>query len=293
MATETVEKKERASVKKSAFGKQKQPDVIIYRLIEPNQKLREDTPSYPPYKRFPNTDVIVWEDGTRAIRWLPGFQSIFVDEQEAGNRVIPDNVLNNPNNRFEIIDGDIKVRPHEKTKIAFLDICNRNADSEHRTGTIAPLFRRYSEEGKVDELSLKQDKQKEALSKAYEAEEEQIAFHARYLGIPLLDAATSATRTLKAVKADYVQKAIENPDEFLKTFDDEDLKVKYYISKAIEESKISLKLIPGKAAWTETKAEICEIPNVTDEVVLINEIFSFSQKPTSEGFLKKLKEINK
>jgi hypothetical protein len=132
--------------KKKIFGQQKKPDVVLYRLIKENDRtIRKDTPQFPPYKRFPNTDIIVWEDATREIRWLPGEQSIFVDEQEKNGRNIPENIIHNPNNRFEIIDGEIRVRPHEKTKILFLDMCNRNADSKHSTGTIQPLFRKLME----------------------------------------------------------------------------------------------------------------------------------------------------
>lgn len=288
---EVIEKPNIASGKnKKIFGTDKKPDVIIYRLLERNSKLREDTPPYPPYIRFPNYDIIEWEGGTRAIRWLPGESSIFVDEQEKNGRVVPENVVNNPNNRFEIIDGDISVRPHQKTKMQFLDLCNRNADSEHRTGTIKPIFRKYSESAKVDALVIKQSKQKEALAKAFEANEEQVAFHSRYLGISLIDPTTSASRTYKAVHADYVQKAIDDPEDFIKTFDDENLKVKYYITKAFEDGKISLSVVAGKAAWASTKEEICEVPNVKDQNVVIDEIFSFSQKPAGEPFLKKLKD---
>jgi len=299
MATETVEKRASAKSKQPIFAKEKKADLVIYRLLERNTKLREDTPPYPPYKRFPNTDLIKWEfknedgtvtEGTRAIRWLPGFGSIFVDEQEAGNRVIPDNVLNNPNNRFEIIDGDIKVKPHEKTKIQFLDYCNRNANSPYRTGSVEAIFSRYSEDIVVDKMADKQAKQKEALAKAFDADEAQVAFHAKYFGIPVIDAATSASRTYKAVHADYVQQAIENPELFLKTYDDEGLKTKFYITKLVEENKISFTLIPGKAAWTQTKEEICDIPAVKDQQVIIDEIFAFSQKPTSEAFLRKVNE---
>jgi len=163
MATETVEEKKPA-IKQTSIVEPPQksvvnfkpPSTVVYRLIKQNDRTqRTDTPLYPPYKRFPNTDIIVWEGATREIRWLPGEQSIFVDEQEKGGRKIPDNILHNPNNRFEIIDGEIRVRPHEKTKQYFLDICNRNADSTHRTGTIEPLFRKYTEKQRIEDLGGK------------------------------------------------------------------------------------------------------------------------------------------
>lgn len=215
--------------KKKIFGEQKKPDAVIYRLIKENDRtLRTDTPRYPPYIRFPNTDIIVWdypkEDGTveqatREIRWLPGEQSIFVDEQEKNGRKIPDNILHNPNNRFEINNGDLTCRPHEKTKIYFFDICNRNIDSTHRTGTTQAIFSRYTEEKRVAELGEKQMKQKEAMQKAFEATDEMIFGHAMALNIPLIDNLTGASREYEAIVTDYRQMAMDNPDGFLKVFD--------------------------------------------------------------------------
>lgn len=206
--------------KKKIFGEQKQPDLVVYRLIEKNDRtLRMDTPEYPPYKRFPNKDIIVWEGGTREIRWLPGEQSIFVDEQEKNGRRIPENIIDNPNNRFEIIDGYIKVQPHQKTKIYFLDICNRNAESKYRTGSVAVLFKKFTEETRIEELKTKQVKQKEAMQKSFDATDEQVYAHARILNIPLINNLTGGSRDYEAIVTDYRQAALDNPVEFLKVFD--------------------------------------------------------------------------
>lgn len=205
---------------KKIFGTQKKPDQIVYRLLKKNDRTeRTDTPEYPPYRRFPNKDIIVWEDATREIRWLPGEQSIFVDEQEKGGRKIPDNILNNPNNRIEIIEGYIRVRPHEKTKIQFLDMCNRNIDSEYRTGTVEALFSKYTEEMKSAELSSKQDKQVEAMGKAAAATPDQVYAHSIVLNIPLINNLTGGSREYEAIRADYRQMAMDFPDNFLKVFE--------------------------------------------------------------------------
>lgn len=213
-----------ATPKQKNVVPQKAPDRVSYRLIKENDRTqRSDTPQFPPYKRFPNTDIIVWEDGTREIRWLPGEQSIFVDEQEKNGRKIPDNIIHNPNNRFEIIDGYIHVRPHEKTKIQFLDMCNRNLHSKHRTGTIEALFVRYTEELRVAELQNKQVKQKEAMMKAFEATPEMVMLHAQKLNIPIINNITQGSREFEAIQADYRQMAMDFPNDFLKVFDDESL----------------------------------------------------------------------
>lgn len=220
--------------KKKIFGQLKKPDVIIYRLIKENDRtIRTDTPRFPPYRRFPNTDIIVWEfdtgtrdengkpiktEATREIRWLPGEQSIFVDEQEKNGRKIPENILHNPNNRFEIIEGDVRVQPHQKTKIYFLDICNRNVDSPHRTGTVEALFSKYTEEKRITELKEKQVKQQEAMTKAFGVSEEQVYAHALRLNIPIVDNLTGASREYESILTDYRQMAMDNPTEFLNVY---------------------------------------------------------------------------
>lgn len=279
--------------KKKIFGELKKADTVIYRLTKTNDvKMRDDTPLYPPYIRFPNYDIIEWEGGTRAIRWLPGEQSNFVDEQEANGRKIPDNIIHNPNNRFEIINGDIRVQPHQKTKIEFLDLCNRNEDSEHRTGSVAAIFRRYSEDKKVEQLGIKQQKKQDAIQKAFTADEQQVAFHADYLGIKLIDGQTNATRTYDAVVADYRQIAVDDPVRFLKTFDDEDLKLKYKIKKAIESGYISLSIMPGKAVVAASKEEICDVPVTTEIKQISDTLFLFSQTTKGTSFLKKISDLD-
>lgn len=206
--------------KKKVFGVQKKPDLVVYRLIKKNDKTqRPDTPDYPPYKRFPNIDIITWEDGTREIRWLPGEQSFFTDEQEKNGRKIPDNIIHNPNNRFEIIDGFIKVQPHQKTKIQFLDMCNRNSESEYRTGSVEALFTKFTEEKRIGELKEKQVKQKEAMLKSLDATDDQIFAHAIILNIPIINNLTGGSREYEAIVTDYRQTAIDNPVEFLRVFD--------------------------------------------------------------------------
>jgi|ERR1700760_651743 len=300
MATENVALKEPVKVsKKSPFDKAKAPDSIIYRLVQRNDKLREDTPLYPPYKRFPNTDLIRWNYGTekepdwgeRAIRWLPNYNTIFVDEQEKGNRPIDPKVLDNPNLRFEIINGDISVRPHERMKLLFLDYCNRNVDSPYKTGRVQGIFARYSEEKRVEDLKSKQEKQKIAMEKAFSADEAQVAFHAKYLGISTIDPQTGGTRTYDAILTDYRQVAMDEPKRFIETFDDEDLKLKYKIETALESNSINLNLIPGKAIFTATKEEICDVPVSQDIKYVVDSLFIFSQKKEGANLVKKLNDL--
>ncbi len=128
------------------------------------------------------------------------------------------------------------------------------------------------------------------MEKAFTASEEQVAFHAKYLDIPIIDRETSATRDYEAILTDYRQVAMDDPEKFIKTFDDEDLKLKHKIEVAIESNFINLKLIQGKAIFTATKEEICDVP-VGEVRQAVDALFIFSQKKEGTTLVKRLSEL--
>jgi hypothetical protein len=297
MATELKEApvKNPKPAAKSPFGKPKKPDLIVYRLLKMNDRsMRDDTPEYPPYRELPNRDTILWNWGTeadpdwaeRVIRYLRGFESIFVDQQEKDGRVIPENILHDRNNKFIINKGYIRIKPTEKQKMQFLDMCNWNSESLHRTGKVQALFARKSEEKDVAQLVLKQKNQNTAFGKAFNAKEEQIAFHAKYLGIPMMDHETGGTRTLEAVQADYRQKALDDPDTFLKTYDDPVLKLKYQIERALEDNFFSLAMTPNKITLVSTREPLMDFT----EGNAVETIYAYCQTPEGEKLADRLME---
>lgn len=199
-----------------------QPTQIIFRLINENPiiKGRTDVPRYPPYISLKNTDTIVWTDEKtgerydRSIRYLTGYESVFVDEQEKNGRVISQNILENPANKFEIISGEMKFRPSEKAKILFSRMRNANADSEYRTGRVTALYSEYSEAKEIAIKKEKQELQKEAFEKAYKVSDDEIIKYSQSLNISLVDE-TGATRVMEAIATDFREIAIENPKQFL------------------------------------------------------------------------------
>lgn len=290
MATDQVGQKEPIATKilHSIFGKPKEPTAVIYRLIKENKKNRPDTPRFPPYKRFPNTDVIVENKQTRAIRWLPGEKSIYVDEQEANGRVIPESVLINPNNRFEIIDGDVNVKPHEKQKIDFLDKCNRNADSQHRTGTVESLFSKYTPDREAKERVEMLNKKAEAIKLAQSADDDQLVYHVNELRIRLIDDETGQSREEAAIRADYLSVAMDDPKRFLDTFNNEELKDKAAIKKGLNQNIISVALIPGKIAWVETSEPICDLEAGKAPV---ETLYALGKFKAGAAMMKRLREL--
>lgn len=200
----------------------KEPDYVIFRLINENPIIRgrDDIPKYPPYIRLKNTDVIVWKDEKtgekyeRAIRFLNGHESIFVDEQEKNGRVIPPQMLKSDKNEFLILNGEMRFRPTERAKIQFARVRNANADSEHRTGRIAAIYKEYNEKAETVERKEFQNMVKEAMDKAYNTDISDIMQYASLLNISI-NGADGGSREADAIKSDFIQRAIDQPKQFL------------------------------------------------------------------------------
>ena len=160
-------------------------------------------------------------------------------------------------------------------------------NSPNRTGRVEGVFEKYSEENVIKQKSDKLKKQREAITLASQASTEQIAFQAKYLGVSIIDSVTQATRTLEAIKADYEEAALSDPERFIETFNDPELKMKWLIENAIDNNVINLSLVPGKAIWFGSKEALCEIPS---GLIAAEALFNFSQTTEGEGMAKRLKK---
>lgn len=270
--------------------KEKAAEKVVFQLLKPNAKIRLDTPDYKPYIRLKNTSNIFYEGEVRKIRYLKGYKSIFVDEQEPENRPVAEGIVNSSQNQIEVIEGKIEVNPNDSMKIKYLRMCSYNANSEYRDNQTVPLFAELTPDAKSKEQAKKQDLMLEAVETSKTADDQQIAFHAQYLGIPFVDQATGASRTPEAIKVDYRQKAFDDPAVFLETFNSMELRIRYWISRAIEERVIDLTSKVGWAIFGGSKADICTIPSGTDIRNIQEALYLHANKRTGEDFLKQLRD---
>lgn len=268
----------------------KAAEKVVYRLIKQNEKTREDTPLYRPLIILQNTDTISENGQLRNIRYIKGHKSIYVEDQEEGNRPLPENLVHNQQNKIQVVDGFIEVSPKDKTLIEFLDKTNKNQDSKFRYGNTTPLFKRVTEDTEVDERLSKQDLVEQALKLAASADDIQLEFHAKYLEIPILDPYTNASRSIKAIKADYKQTALDSPKKFIDSFNDPELKTRYWLDRAVNEKTIDINTVVGQAIWGSSKAEICAIPSGTDHKNIMETLFVFALSKNGGDLLKQLKE---
>lgn len=243
-----------------------EPEVYIFKLLKKNPVVRDDKgnimdesqPDYPPYAGLHNPCNVNYKGSLRKMRFIEGFDTIWVDEQP---EKIEDAILNNPQNSIALRDGTLAVRSFEKAKLEFVKNHPSNKGSIYKTGGVEPLFELDDEtEAALQELDL-QDLRFDAMTKAKACSDEEMFIHAKVLGVSLINISSRAPRDISAIRKDYRAFAETQPRLFLETFDDPKTKINFWVKRAIEENVIDLGRVPGQAHWTKTKQLIAVIPD--------------------------------
>ena len=276
---------------KTPLQQPKAPEKVVYQLLKKNEKLRPDTPDYKPLIIMKNTSLVSIEGELVNLRYIKGHKSVFVHEQEEGNRPLPENLTNSKKNEIHIVDGKIEVSPSDSVLIKYLDTCSQNVESKHRVDTIPPLFKRVSEKAVIVQKASYQKDVEKALKMIASADNSQIIFHARHLGVDFIDPLTGASREEEAILTDYKQMAFDDPAKFIFSFNDIDLKVRYWIDRALSENVIDVTSSINKAIWSGSKAEICNVPTGTDMKNIQEALFVFANRPQAGAdLLKQLRD---
>lgn len=236
-------------------------------------------PSYKPVDiRDEKTDVARgYEEGTiifqpRTVRYIAAEKSLFVDEQEAGREqmfVVVDGrnrILDNQNNRehLKFTKYEKRVEGSLFNLVMFLHMNNQCANQHpmvRRYGTTKPLYEMLDfgqmEENKISRGKLKQ-KMYELACTARDAE---MIPHAKYLNIPFVIPETHQRRDMDAVREDYKDYALANPEHFEKTFSDPKVKIIHMIVTAAERDELGIgKIVAGQAHWMRSRKLIGMIP---------------------------------
>ena len=133
-----------------------------------------------------------------------------------------------------------------------------------------PKARRYKGQPVYQMLDFGQiDKEKidtgEMRRKAYElahtARLEELIPHAKHLNIPFTIGDTGQSREWDAIRADYIDKAYQDPKTFLDTFSDPKIKIQYQISRLHESGQLAINsIVAGQAHWRATNKFITMLP---------------------------------
>lgn len=232
-----------------------EPKTYVFRLI--STASANDKRQYPPRFMLANTDIVFDEEtkSKRGARYIPGVNTIWVDEQEN----LPENVRNKrPNLSF--MDGYLYIQSVDKMLVKFLSISNRCLNFEHRDENVQPVYELMNFEA-LSKKNIESVKTKhEAMKVALSASDETMLEHAEFLGITKLNV-QGMVKDMDEVRVEYVSISENNPSMFLKTYGNPATKAYACIKKAFSDGILSSSIIEGQVHWSETRSLVAVIPS--------------------------------
>lgn len=260
--------------------------IPIYNL---KTKRNEPPNKFKPYQSLLLTSQIVWDKGRVNLRYYDGCESIFVSEQPKEKDVIDQ--LMQQTRRRPFLKGRVTVKGYDRMLLLYLNICSWNGESPFRTETANSIFISLNADKKATALTSNMDMIEKALGYAKEASEDKMLIHCNFLGIPTTDWESGNAYTPKEIRAEYRKYALNNASDFIKSYGDTTLELKYYIDKALKEGVINHKLNPNKAAWGNSNTPICDVSGLTSNEAIGERLFQYSKEEGGDEFVIQLKAI--
>lgn len=264
----------------------KEPDKYIFELVG-DFKIDNHGKTMYPKVSIDNVDMIIDPDTgePRTMRLLSGVNTVWMDEQKnieekQAGRMAPQNMT--------FIDGKIEIPAWDKTRLFFFLNNNKNGSNPNRKPGVQVIYKLVNSDiVESDELSRAQ-KEYTAVQAAMLAKHEDMIAHAKFLGIRFKND-YGIDRTDEGIRVEYIKKAKQNPDIFLKTIGSPTVRVNYWVRVAIEKNIITLTNIKGEAHWNDTKTLICKIPQDRDNIEYLTEFcFTEEGKPFYETLKTKM-----
>ena len=175
--------------------------------------------------------------------------------------------------------------------LMYLDICSWNVESPFRTNTANGIFLPMNPDKKATAETAKMDSIEEALKLAKEASEVKMLIHSAFLGIPHIDYTSGNELTPKEIRAEYRKRAMQDSVNFIDSYGNKSIEVKYFIDKALQDGVINNKLNANKAAWGNSNTPICDISGLKSREAIADKLYEYSQTEEGEEFVIQLKAI--
>lgn len=255
----------------------RQLPVIDYRTQRPAPEKR-----FKPYRNICMTSQIIWNGQRRLIRYYDGCDSIFTDEQPKDKETIEQFIRQTP--RREFIEGKFGCYGDERMLLLFILASSFNVESPFRTRNATVVYKPSNSEKKATLESEKLDLSEKALEAAKKADLSKIMIHADYLGIPLKDFDSDNDLSELEVRTAYRREALRDPKNFLDSYGNKALEIKFYIKKALAEGLIDTKTHPNKALWRNSGREIGDISGLKSFAAINDRLFEISQLEEGEEF---------
>ena len=215
-------------------------------------------------------------------RLLSGVESIWMKDQKD-----LDKEYVRANRRSLVFEGRVCRLPKWDTQAIEFARATKHCISDHskNTGGMYAYFE-WNPKRQAEAALAKRTQKVDAMKKALTVTDVQkMKKHAFYLGVLSVDE-MGIPKKDEAIRDEYVMKAEENPELFLKTFESLVVDITYLVTKAITDTKIDLGRERGMAYFT-TCQFICSIPpQRTPKEVLVE--LATSKTKEGKDFLEKL-----
>ncbi len=242
---------------------------------------------FKPYQNIILTSQIVWQGKRVNLRYYDGCDTIFASDQPREKDAIDQFIKST--RRRDFLNGYFSEWGYEKMLLTFMFACSWNTESPFRTRTANSIFKPQDIEKKASAEDDKLNLIEQALGYAREASEKKMKIHAAYLDISLVDDVGNELSP-KAIRAEYRNRALRNPKQFIESYTDDKIEIRHFINKALESGTVENKSNPNKAQW-KTGTPICDIAGLKTFDAISNRLFEFSQTTEGEEFLIQLKAL--
>ena len=241
------------------------------------------------------------------VRWLPrtiryayGLNTPFLDEQvsDGGEALKRENgrnsILDNPANRdaMQFVGAEMRVPGTDFVRYSYLTLtnqCKNQHPKARRYGSVSPEFELIDFAGE-DGVKVKRGILRARMYElASTAREDEMMPHAKFLGISMVIPLTGQDREPDAIREDYRDKALADPELFEKTFSDPKVKVTYWIQELVASGDISINnLIAGQAHWARTGKFISMLPPEKNPIEFLSE---FALLREGEEFAQQIRAV--
>ncbi len=256
-------------------------------IINMRTHMRIDNQEFKPYQNIVMSSQIVWNGARTNLRYYDGCDTIFASDQTKDRESIEQFIKSTTRRSFE--NGRVAFYGYDKMLIVYMLATSWNAESPFRTRTANPIFILLDENKKFSAEEQKLDMMEKAIQYAKEATENKMLIHANYLELPTLEESTGNELTPAAIRTLYRRKAMESPKEFIESYGNKSIEMKYYINKALSSGVIVFNKTPNKA--TMGGFEICDISGLKSQEGVAAKLLEFSQLAEGEDFVIQLRAL--
>ena len=244
---------------------------------------------FKPYQNIVYTSQIIWKGQRRVLRYYDGCTTPFADEQSKDKESIDMFIAQTLPRNFE--NGKFMENGDNKWLLFYLDVCSWNSHSPFRTRSATHVFINADSATKINAKISKIDQLEEAMRLAREASDVKMRIHSSYLGLSYTDYDSGNALTEKELRTQYRDEAVSNPSQFIESYGNKSIEVKYYINKALADGTISNNHNPNKATWGSNHTEIIDISGLKSHDAIGDKLYEYSQTEAGEEFLIQLKAL--